>query len=413
MNKLGTRLKERITRSAFFFGAVLFHLVLFLMVLGYIIFPAPPAAEKDNGFGPNPPLPKPRVQVAKTVPTDSGAQAAAAHMSELTSNIPIPGATIAPMSPSDPFDKGQDLNPGAIVGHDVGPPTPITPAQIQGGSMVDLPGVEHTIEGWHPNGNSTKFVVPIYLAKYADGDWDCNSYLHDNQLASGCLPNLMAKIKEWSNGEIEGRDLQVVALDSPKILSDPPPFIFFTGHKDFHLTTDEVTNLRKYLQIGGCIWGDSAFAGDGSRFDVAFHREMKRVLSDADLNFQPLPSDHDIFTRSRFHFDSLPTGMNRHADPVEYINLGDKLAILYTPNDYSDMMTMLLLPGRNESEAQMDGWNHWTPEHPLFTPGNFVWDAPTYYRNYEPSPVMSTYKLSMNILIHLLHRYDDALLLKP
>jgi len=87
--------------------------------------------------------------------------------------------------------------------------------------------------------------------------------------------------------------------------------------------------------------------------------------------------------------------------------------VLYTPNDYSDMMTMLLQPGLNEREAQMDGWNHWEPQHPLFTPSNFTWHAATFYRNYDPPAVMSTYKLSMNILVHLLHRYDDALLLTP
>ena len=223
----------------------------------------------------------------------------------------------------------------------------------------------------------------------------------------------MAKVTEWSNGEVTGRDLKVVDLASSTILTDPPPFIFFTGHKDFHLTPAEVENLRKYLLIGGAIWGDSAFAGGGSRFDVAFHREMKRVLPDADLNFEPLLLDDDVFKKSRFSIDDLPAGMNRRADSIECIKLAGKLAILYTPNDYSDMMTMLLLPGRNEKEAQMDGWNHWEAQHPLFTPGFIAWHKETFFRNYEPGGAMASYKLSMNILFRLLHQYDDDLLLTP
>src|SRR5208282_4050823 len=129
-------------------------------------------------------------------------------------------------------------------------------------------------------------------------------------------------------------------IDSPALLTDPPPFIYFTGHKDFQLTDSEIENLRKYLQVGGAIWGDSALAGDGSRFDVAFHREMKRVLPDADKNFEPLPMTHDIFTKSWFPISKVPTGMNYRADPVQIINLDGKLAVIYTPNDYSDMMTM-------------------------------------------------------------------------
>ena len=137
-----------------------------------------------------------------------------------------------------------------------------------------------------------------------------------------------------------------------ELISSPPPYIFFTGHKDFHLTDAEIVNLRKYLQIGGAIWGDSALSGDGSRFDVAFHREMKKVLPDRDKNFQPLPMDHEIFAKSWFPIDKVPPGMNYHADPVEIINMDGKLAIIYTPNDYSDMMTLFLKPGRDESSAE-------------------------------------------------------------
>ncbi len=36
-------------------------------------------------------------------------------------------------------------------------------------------------------------------------------------------------------------------------MSKMPPFIFFTGHKDFVLTDDEVHNLQAYLQNGGAI----------------------------------------------------------------------------------------------------------------------------------------------------------------
>ena len=270
---------------------------------------------------------------------------------------------------------------------------------------VNLPEVKKTVESWQSPGGHMRF--PIYLAKYADGDWDCNHYFHGKDLTSGCLPNLLAKVDEWSHGDLKGKEIKVVALDSPELIQNPPPFVFFTGHKNFVLTQAEIINLRKYLQNGGAIWGDSAFSGNGSRFDVAFHREMKRVLPDPDLNFEPLPADHDIFTHARFQMDELPKGMNYHADPIECINLGGKLAVIYTPNDYSDMMTMLLLPGREERSAQMAPESNWTPEHPLFTPGNFSYHRDAYFRNYEPASAMSSYKLSMNILVHLLHRYDD------
>jgi hypothetical protein len=74
---------------------------------------------------------------------------------------------------------------------------------------------------------------------------------------------------------------------------------------------------------------------------------------------------------------------------------------------------MLLEPGRNEREAQMVPGDHWTAEQPLYTPGGFTYHATTYFRNYAPASAMASYKLSMNILVYLIHRYDDELLLTP
>ena len=50
-------------------------------------------------------------------------------------------------------------------------------------------------------------------------------------------------------------------LASDEIFTKKPPFIFFTGHEDFKLTDQEVENLQKYLQLGGCIWGGQFAAG--------------------------------------------------------------------------------------------------------------------------------------------------------
>jgi hypothetical protein len=253
---------------------------------------------------------------------------------------------------------------------------------------------------------------PVYLAQYADGDWSCNQYARDKDgsIVRGSLPNLVAQIGIWSKGNLRGDNVKSIAFDSPELLSDPPPYIFFTGHRDFHLTDAEIDNLRKYLQAGGAIWGDSAFAGNGSRFDVAFHREMKRVLPDADKNFEPLPMSHDIFTHSWFLIDKIPPGMNYRADPVEIINIDNRLAVIYTPNDYSDMMTLLLIPGSDP--PQEDGTRDWTPDHPLLT-GPFGGSRFFFYRNYEPGPAQDCYKLSMNILAHLLVRFDRDLQLAP
>ena len=52
------------------------------------------------------------------------------------------------------------------------------------------------------------------------------------------------------------------------LLAKKPPFVFFTGHRDFKLNDKEIENLQKYLQLGGAVWGDSSLPGSRSRFDL-------------------------------------------------------------------------------------------------------------------------------------------------
>ena len=61
------------------------------------------------------------------------------------------------------------------------------------------------------------------------------------------------------------------------------------------------------LLVGGCVWADSALAGRRSRFDMAFRREMKRVLPDRD--FETVEDNHEMFD-TFFDRISLPPGMN-------------------------------------------------------------------------------------------------------
>jgi hypothetical protein len=407
MPKLGPRFTERVQRSAFLVGALLFHLVLALMLIGYVVWQAPPAV-KETSFSPT------LLPPAQAAPSAPPALSSAPSMALATLHGASPdlGATMISPTPPLDFGKASDLAAGASLPDN---PHALPKAATLGvAPRLNLAAIRQTVESWKVPGKADFMRFPIYLAKYADGDWDCNNYSHDGRLTSGALPNLLARVHEWSHGELDGREIKVVALDSPEILTNPPPFIFITGHRDFHLTPAEIANLAKYLSIGGAVWGDSAFAGDGSRFDVAFKREMKLVLPDADLQFEPLPADAPIFTSaSQFDLGGVPLGMNRRADPIEAIHLDGKLAVLYTPNDDGDMLTMVLQPGLDEREAQMDRDTRWAPDHPLYTNGSFVFHQASFFRNYQPDSVMTTYKLSMNILVYLLHRYDDELLLAP
>ena len=410
------RWMEKANRSLFFVLALLFHLILAFMIATFVIFqaPVPPKEDFKEVFVPPaaPPPPPPQtspqtVSVSPTaVPTTSAAITTTSSAASFTVPMPQIDATISPTMQQQAV-KSLPTAANALAGR---------MGAIRGtvGSWRSADNIRNA--GGDVHNLVAKF--PVYLAQYGTGgDWRCNNYFNNGETpetpTSGSLPDLVDKIEEWSQKNLQADTIKTIRVDSPDLISHPPPYIFFTGHADFHLSEGEITNLQKYLQAGGAIWGDSAFAGDGSRFDVAFHREMKRVLPDPDIVFQDLPMDHPIFTKSWFPIDQVPKGMNYRRDPVQIVNLDGKLAIIYTPNDYGDLMTLPLKPGRDVSDAQALGTDHYTPKTPLYTPSGFGRHAATFYRNYAPGPSMAVYQLSMNILAHLLIRFDDQLLLTP
>jgi hypothetical protein len=261
-----------------------------------------------------------------------------------------------------------------------------------------------------PKNVTAKF--PVYLAAYANGDWGCNIHLNSSgMIDAGSLPNLVTKMNEWSQGHISGEVVPTpLNIGGPDLLEKKPPFIFFTGHRDFILTDQEVQNLAEYLQIGGAIWGDNTLAGRGSRFDVAFRREMKRVVPDLDKNFEPEPMTSEIYTKSWFPLTKLPQGMNYYAEPIEHLDIDGKLSILYTPNDYSDLFYMYILPG----DLQMGPTRVYKDaKTTLFTNNQFWANRNVFFRNFELSSCLAAQQLGMNIIGYMLVRFDKDLQLTP
>ena len=188
---------------------------------------------------------------------------------------------------------------------------------------------------------SREFEFTAYIGQYSGGNWNSTVRISaGKQIETGSLPNLLYLMSAWSKDKIKTnyKNVEAIKLDSDEIFSVKPPFIFLTGTRDFRLTDKEVENLQKYVRMGGCIWGDSSLPGLRSRFDIAFKREMKRVIPDVDKNFEPLPANHPIFTEGYFaDIKEVPPGLNFYKEPVFAMKIYGEIAILYTANDYGDM----------------------------------------------------------------------------
>jgi Domain of unknown function (DUF4159) len=111
------------------------------------------------------------------------------------------------------------------------------------------------------------------------GDWDPDPSAAANLLrAVSSLTSATVKFKRVS-----------VSLDQD--LSEVP-FLYLTGHEDFRFSEREAKNLRNFLESGGFLLADACCGRKA--FDLAFRREIKRVLPESPL--RPLKPNHPIFS---------------------------------------------------------------------------------------------------------------------
>lgn len=114
------------------------------------------------------------------------------------------------------------------------------------------------------------------------------------------------------------------------------PVLYMTGHDDFVFTEDEVSKLRDYLKAGGSLIADACCGRKA--FDIAFRREIARVLPDSKL--EVLPLDHELYSASGVRISAVEyTPAVRKTDPelaapvLEGITLGGALAVIYSRFD--------------------------------------------------------------------------------
>ena len=165
-----------------------------------------------------------------------------------------------------------------------------------------------------------------------------------------------------------------------------------------------MANLQKYLELGGAVWGDSSLPGNRSRFDIAFRREMKRVLADKDIEWETLPPDYPIFTNAYFpQIKTVPSGMNFYQEPVYALKKYGEVSVIYTANDYGDQWQI----GLNE-QGQYDtrrDENH----HYVAINDTIFYNREVYFRNCEEPQLNASYMFGTNIILHLLTRWEDKL----
>ena len=153
------------------------------------------------------------------------------------------------------------------------------------------------------------------------GDWDPTPH---------GLANLMKYLHQETTLQVQFKRELVDLADADAFRH---PVLYMTGLRDFVLSDVQVQRLRAFLTAGGVLLADSA-AGNKA-FDVAFRREIARVLPDSPLAV--LPPDCPIYqvphTITAVEYTPIVQAQAGHvtAPLLEGITLDGQLAVIYSP----------------------------------------------------------------------------------
>lgn len=245
-------------------------------------------------------------------------------------------------------------------------------------------------------------IEQFVIVQFQGGDWDCECHHKQGQvdLTKGSIPNLIREIERRTTIQVINKVPIAVRADSPEIHKSP--FVYFTGRKEFTLTESEVENLQAYLLQGGAIVANSALPGRGSRFDIAFRREMKRVIPN--LDFKPIGAKHRIMN-AFMSFSQIPPGLNYWTEPVETIEIDGRTAVIYNLNDYGDLM---LATVDETGNALKTGLSAADPTYRFEGPMNDTlqrhWLRNLFENSDDFATVRDGYMMNINFLTYLLTR---------
>jgi hypothetical protein len=420
------RLIDKFNSSRFFTVSFVIHVLMIAIFGGTVLFEAmqePPDFEGgEGGFlvgGEEVAAPPSPTQIQPTETTFTVSTPA-------TQSTTVAAITTTGQNPLN-FQMDSIITPSAMVK----PSAPAAAVTAPPTTSVGMAGMNAQVAsqireftgGWGKGSGSgtgtraREFEFKAFLAKYEGGNWNSAVQVRGGKIVGGSLPNLLWFMSLASKDKIKTNYLNVEALDlsSDKIFATKPPFVFFTGSRDFRLTEKEVENLQKYVRMGGAIWGDASVPGRGSAFDIAFRREMRRVMPDKDKDFEPLDTRDPMFTRAPYfpEIRQQPPGINYYNDPVYVMRYFGEIAIIYTSNDYGDMWQFGIKLNDRDWVINLDS----AENRRVAIDERLYENSGIYIHNTNPNPpiasILETYKFGTNMVIHLLTRWEDKLRSAP
>jgi hypothetical protein len=117
-------------------------------------------------------------------------------------------------------------------------------------------------------------------------------------------------------------------------LADPDlfryPFAVLSSDQGFPSPADnEIAELRRYLSYGGFLFVDDSSATRGGAFEQSARQLVARIVAGAQLS--RVPREHVVY--KSFYLLDGPSGRTASSPDLEGLEMGGRLAVLYSGND--------------------------------------------------------------------------------
>ena len=228
--------------------------------------------------------------------------------------------------------------------------------------------------------------------------------------AFGKVPNLMFEMTGDTTAKIAVPLVLAVHMDSMSMLDYP--WLFLSGHGDFRLHEREVEWMRNYLLHGYALIVNNGASGKGSPFDMAFRRELKRIIPDHELH--AIDGTHPLFNlnlryclcasdRPRREPTSC-VASTHSAAPVEVLEMEGRILVVYNTCDCEALLRARLdsLGTNILSDVRTDGPATRREDPPVDTADTRK--NTTHQGGADPQRVRDEYNLYMNIVTYLMTR---------
>lgn len=162
-----------------------------------------------------------------------------------------------------------------------------------------------------------------------EGAIQCANLIYGGTHTSRCFSDEFLSAVQRESAIATERRFKSVKLSSEELFRYP--FVVITGEEDFHFTTKERENLKKYLESGGFML---ASAGCSSKkFNTAFRREIAGVMGKDRL--KSVAMDHPVFN-TLHKIKELKLGKSSGTATLEGVENDGKLVLIYSHHGLND-----------------------------------------------------------------------------